>query len=196
MLLEDLMQERFRQLLQSNTGLSAAVQYSRSRPPVNVLPLFDCLSDAQAAELFDRGGGTSGSGARERIAHPSSTSSSSSSSSSSANASLRRRRKRGAGAAQDAPAWRVFYANQHIAAAGSRVSSVIVVAKGAVKMAFPSSAAGDKAHVVVASVGALSPVVCQCAPAVQRCVRAEAALRASTRPRSCMPDPRHTHTPA
>lgn len=49
------MQERFKLLLQSNTGLSAALSYTRSRPPINLLPLFDSLDDAQAAALM-RGG--------------------------------------------------------------------------------------------------------------------------------------------
>jgi hypothetical protein len=52
MALDELMQERFRSLLQSNTGLTAALSYSRSRPPINLVPLFDSLDDAQAAALM------------------------------------------------------------------------------------------------------------------------------------------------
>jgi hypothetical protein len=49
------MHDRFKLLLQSNSGLSAALSYSRSRPPLNLVPLFDSLDDAQAAALM-RGG--------------------------------------------------------------------------------------------------------------------------------------------
>jgi hypothetical protein len=52
LLLDDLMHERFRDLLQSNSGLAAALHYSRTRPPLNALPLFDSLDDAEAAELM------------------------------------------------------------------------------------------------------------------------------------------------
>lgn len=55
--LEGLMHDRFKLLLQSNSGLSAALSYSRSRPPLNLVPLFDSLDDAQAAALM-RGGGS------------------------------------------------------------------------------------------------------------------------------------------
>jgi len=51
LLLEDLMHEQSRNLLRGNTGLSAALHYSRSRPPLNVLPLFDSLTDEQVAVL-------------------------------------------------------------------------------------------------------------------------------------------------
>jgi hypothetical protein len=52
MLLEDSMHDRFRELLQSNTGLAAALQYSRSRPAINLLPLFDSLDEQQVAGLM------------------------------------------------------------------------------------------------------------------------------------------------
>lgn len=52
MLLEDLMHQQFRALLQSNTGIAAAVHYSRSRPPLNLVPLFDSLGDAEAAVVM------------------------------------------------------------------------------------------------------------------------------------------------
>lgn len=52
--------------------------------------------------------------------------------------------------------WKVFYPEQHIAAAGSPISSVIVITKGAVRMRFPRGLhARDKDHTVVASVGEL-----------------------------------------
>jgi hypothetical protein len=50
------MTAQFESLLRSNTGVHAAVQYSRSRPPLNVLPLFDSLSDAEAARLMEHEG--------------------------------------------------------------------------------------------------------------------------------------------
>lgn len=45
------MHEQSRNLLRGNTGLSAALHYSRSHPPLNVLPLFDSLTDDQVAVL-------------------------------------------------------------------------------------------------------------------------------------------------
>jgi len=60
MQLDELMHERFKLLLQSNTGLTAALSYSRSRPPINLLPLFDSLDDSQAAALM-RGGSSKAS---------------------------------------------------------------------------------------------------------------------------------------
>jgi len=54
LLLDDMMHSRFRDLLRSNTGVAAALHYSKSRPPLNVLPLFDSLSDEEAAELMQR----------------------------------------------------------------------------------------------------------------------------------------------
>jgi hypothetical protein len=52
LLLEDLMHEQFKSLLRANTGVAAAVHYTRSRPPLNVLPLFDSLEDAEVAQLM------------------------------------------------------------------------------------------------------------------------------------------------
>lgn len=52
MLLEDLMHQQFRALLRSNTGIAAAIHYSRSRPPLNLVPLFDSLGDAEAAAVM------------------------------------------------------------------------------------------------------------------------------------------------
>lgn len=46
------MHDQFRSLLRANTGLSAAVHYSRARPPLNVLPLFDSLGDAEVEQLM------------------------------------------------------------------------------------------------------------------------------------------------
>jgi hypothetical protein len=53
--------------------------------------------------------------------------------------------------------WKVFYPEQVIATARSRVDSIIVITKGAVRMQFPESdgGGGTKAHTVVASVGEL-----------------------------------------
>lgn len=66
LLLDELMQARFEALLRSNTGVAAALQYSRSRPPVNVLPLFDSLKDDEAEELMrgDAGGVSAAGGGR------------------------------------------------------------------------------------------------------------------------------------
>jgi hypothetical protein len=50
----------------------------------------------------------------------------------------------------------VYYPEQLIAKAGSAVSDVIVITKGAVRMCFPPGAEGPQAvkeHTVVASVG-------------------------------------------
>lgn len=63
------MHERFKLLLQSNTGLTAALSYSRSRPPINLLPLFDSLDDAQAAALM-RGGSSKVSWGPKVSQHP------------------------------------------------------------------------------------------------------------------------------
>jgi hypothetical protein len=67
MSLEELMHDRFKLLLQSNTGLSAALSYSRSRPPLNLVPLFDCLDDQQAATLMRGGGSKTSWGSQVRI---------------------------------------------------------------------------------------------------------------------------------
>lgn len=52
--------------------------------------------------------------------------------------------------------WRVFYPEQLMASAGSAITDVIVITKGAVRMRFPPAGAGHgpvKPHTVVASVG-------------------------------------------
>lgn len=57
--------------------------------------------------------------------------------------------------------WKVYYPEQLIAKAGSAVSAVIVITKGAVRMRFPPGAEGPKAvkeHTVVASVGESHPL--------------------------------------
>lgn len=66
--LEGLMHDRFKLLLQSNTGLAAALSYSRSRPPLNLVPLFDSLDDAQAAALM-RGGSRVSFGHKPTVGH-------------------------------------------------------------------------------------------------------------------------------
>lgn len=53
--LDTLMHDRFKLLLQSNTGLTAALSYSRSRPPLNLIPLFDSLDDEAADTLMKAG---------------------------------------------------------------------------------------------------------------------------------------------
>jgi hypothetical protein len=52
LLLEDLMHEQFKSLLRANTGVAAAVHYTRSRPRLNVLPLFDSLGDDEVQQLM------------------------------------------------------------------------------------------------------------------------------------------------
>ncbi|KAI8462237.1 MAG: hypothetical protein J3K34DRAFT_463028 [Monoraphidium minutum] len=118
LLLDELLHTRFKDLLQSNTGVTAALQYSRSRPPINVLPLFDSLDDSEAAALMRHAGAPA-------FGH--------------------------VHGAEDLR-WRVYLPGQAIAALGSKIDCVVVIAKGSVLMHFPA-AFGAEEHVVVASVG-------------------------------------------
>lgn len=206
--LENLMHDRFKLLLQSNTGLTAALSYSRSRPPLNLIPLFDSLEDSEADALM-RGGSskiswgtkvsrvlanalfklTKHAGAQvllplcqaycvEQTAvvrwQPM-VSLSSSGTATHAFAAWVHCVTRGhvfylvfcLQEVQDgSPAnskkcyWKVFYPEQLIASAGSPITDVIVITKGAVRMSFPPTRDGKpavvKEHTVVASVGELT----------------------------------------
>eukprot|EP00775_Hariotina_reticulata_P012274 gene12274-12411_t len=129
LLLEDLMHEQSRNLLRGNTGLSAALHYSRARPPLNVLPLFDSLTDDQVAVLTRPVARTS-----PRIqpdAH---------------SCSLPALGVR----------WRVFYPEQLIVSLDTPLTDIIIITKGAVRMRFPVIDGPHgrlEEHTVVASVG-------------------------------------------
>lgn len=132
--LETLMHDRFKLLLQSNSGLTAALSYSRSRPPLNLIPLFDSLDDEAADALMKGGSSRARWGAKEPHQDTTATGGNSSS----------------------RCHWKVYYPEQLIARAGIAVSDVIVITKGAVRMCFPRRAEGPQAvkeHTVVASVG-------------------------------------------
>jgi hypothetical protein len=180
------MHDRFKLLLQSNTGLSAALSYSRSRPPINLVPLFDCLDDQQADALMHGGGsrtrwGSQVSNCAAPVFHSISVAHCCI-----AWLSLTQLHVCVICASSCTPAqllpfavlthynipmlptqdpknkaaprchWRVFYPEQLMASAGGAITDVIVVTKGAVRMRFPPTGAGQgpvKPHTVVASVG-------------------------------------------
>ncbi|KAF8058312.1 NHX8 [Scenedesmus sp. PABB004] len=54
LLLGDLMDSQSRALLRSNTGIAAALHYSRMRPPLHALPLFDSLTEAEVPDVLAR----------------------------------------------------------------------------------------------------------------------------------------------
>ena len=146
LLLDEVMAERFRDLLVANTGLAAAFHYARSRPPLSTLPLFSPLGADADALLLRRAPGGGGAAADGNA---------------------------GAGAPA---VWRVFFPGQTIARLGAPIEHVVVIAKGSVRMRFPAAAAApasppgdagkehhheqqgkegaeEEDHVVVASVG-------------------------------------------
>uniref|UniRef100_A0A383VZP0 Cyclic nucleotide-binding domain-containing protein n=1 Tax=Tetradesmus obliquus TaxID=3088 RepID=A0A383VZP0_TETOB len=126
LLLEDLMHEQFKSLLRANTGVAAAFHYTRSRPPLNVLPLFDSLGDAEVEQLMRH--------CDDAAKKQDST----------------------IGRFSHGLHWKVYYPEQLIAAHDSRIEHVVIITKGSVRMHFPvvdGPHARNEEHTVVASVG-------------------------------------------